>query len=163
MSNMGLYRALEKADILYTQTKVGDRFVYENMLATGNCIGGEQSGHVILGKYATTGDGILTAIKVMEAVVSNKLPLSKLAEPVQMFPQVTKNLRVENKAAVREDREVQAAVAAVGKRLGDRGRVILRESGTEPLIRVMCEAPTEEECEACAKEIVDVICARGLA
>ena len=163
MSNMGLYRALDQAGMLYAQTKVGDRFVYENMLATGNCIGGEQSGHIILSKYATTGDGILTAIKVMEAVVSNKLPLSKLAEPVKMFPQVLKNLRVANKAAVRENAEVQAAVAAVSEKLGDRGRVLLRESGTEPLIRVMCEAPTEEECASCVDEIIKVILSRGLA
>ena len=163
MSNMGLYRALDEAGMAYVQTAVGDRFVYENMLATGNCIGGEQSGHVIMSKYATTGDGILTAIKTMEAVVSNKLPLSKLAEPVIMFPQVLKNVRVADKAAVREDAEVQAAVKAVGERLGKRGRVLLRESGTEPVIRVMCEAPTEDECEICVDEILGVIHQRGLA
>ena len=163
MSNMGLYRALEEAGMDYVQTTVGDRFVYENMLATGNCIGGEQSGHIIMSKYATTGDGILTAIKVMEAVVSNKLPLSKLAEPVVMFPQVLKNLRVADKAAVRESTAVQSAVARAKEQLGDRGRVLLRESGTEPVIRVMCEAPTREECEAFVDEILTVIRAEGLA
>ncbi|MBQ8439827.1 MAG: phosphoglucosamine mutase [Clostridia bacterium] len=163
MSNMGLYRALDEAGMDYVQTTVGDRFVYENMLATGNCIGGEQSGHIIMSKYATTGDGILTAIKVMEAVVSNKLPLSKLAEPVTMFPQVLKNVRVADKAAVRENAAVQAAVKAVGEKLGNRGRVLLRESGTEPLIRVMSEAPTEAECETAVDEILAVIHAQGLA
>jgi phosphoglucosamine mutase len=163
MSNMGLYRALDHAGMDYVQTTVGDRFVYENMLATGNCIGGEQSGHIIMSKFATTGDGILTAIKVMEAVVSNKLPLSKLAEPVIMFPQVLKNLRVANKAAVRQNERVRESVKGVGERLGNRGRVLLRESGTEPVIRVMCEAATESECEACVDEIIRVIRAEGLA
>ena len=163
MSNLGLYRALDKEGILYDQTKVGDRFVYENMLATGNCIGGEQSGHVIMSKFATTGDGILTAIKIMEAVVRNKLPLSKLAEPVVMFPQVLKNVRVSDKAAVREYEAVQAAVRAVSEKLGSAGRVLLRESGTEPLIRVMVEAASEEECSAYADEILQVIYDQGLA
>ncbi len=163
MSNMGLYRALDKAGIRYEQTTVGDRYVYENMTQTGNCLGGEQSGHIIMSKFATTGDGILTAIKLMEAVVQNKLPLSKLAEPVQMFPQVLKNVRVSDKAAVRNDSAVQASVEAVKARLGDRGRILLRESGTEPLIRVMVEAPTTEECEACVDEVIAVIHARGLA
>lgn len=162
MSNLGLYRALEKADILYVQTKVGDRYVYENMLATGNCVGGEQSGHVIMSKFATTGDGILTAIKIMEAVVRTKLPLSKLASPVKMFPQVLKNVRVADKAAVRENEAVQAAVSAVAERLGNSGRVLLRESGTEPVIRVMAEAVTVEECNACVDEILQVIHAQGL-
>ena len=118
MSNLGLYRALEQAGIDYVQTTVGDRYVYENMLQTGNCIGGEQSGHIILSKYATTGDGILTAIKLMEAVISTKLPLSKLAEPVKMFPQVLKNVRVTDKKAVREDGAVQDLVADIGRELG---------------------------------------------
>ncbi len=163
MSNMGLYRALDKAGICYVQTTVGDRYVYENMLQTGNCLGGEQSGHIIMSKFATTGDGILTAIKLTEAVVQNKLPLSKLAEPVRMFPQVLKNVRVSDKAAVRNDSGVQASVEQVKARLGDRGRILLRESGTEPLIRVMVEAPTVEECEICVDEVIAVIHARGLA
>ena len=163
MSNMGLYRALDEAGMDFVQTTVGDRFVYENMLATGNCIGGEQSGHIIMSKFATTGDGILTAIKVMEAVVRNKLPLSKLAEPVIMFPQVLKNLCVADKAAVRENEAVRTAVREIGERLGNRGRVLLRESGTEPVIRVMCEAPTEDECESCVDEIIRVIHTQGLA
>jgi phosphoglucosamine mutase len=163
MSNLGLYRALKNADIDFEQTTVGDRYVYENMQQNGHCLGGEQSGHVILSKYATTGDGILTAIKVMEAVISTKLPLSKLAEPVKMLPQVTKNVRVANKAAVRANEAVQKAVEAVRERLGDTGRILLRESGTEPVMRVMVEAPSETQCNACVDEVVDVIRAEGLA
>ncbi len=163
MSNIGLYRALREADIRYVQTTVGDRYVYENMLKTGNCIGGEQSGHIILSKYATTGDGILTAIKLMEAVKDEKLPLSKLAEPVRMLPQVTKNVRVADKAAVKNHPAVQHALKSVAERLGESGRILLRESGTEPVIRVMVEAPTQEVCEACAEEVLAVIRAQGLA
>ena len=163
MSNLGLYRALEEAGIRYEQTTVGDRYVYENMQQNGHCIGGEQSGHIILSKYATTGDGILTAIKLMEAVIASKLTLSKLAEPVKMLPQVTKNVRVANKAAVRENGAVQASLAAVRDRLGKNGRILLRESGTEPVVRVMVESPTQQMCEACAAEVVEVIYAEGLA
>ena len=163
MSNLGLYRALEKAGFSYEQTTVGDRYVYENMQQNGHCLGGEQSGHVILSKYATTGDGILTATKVMEAVISSKLPLSKLAEPVKMLPQVTKNVRVADKAAVRENAAVKKAVEAVRARLGDTGRILLRESGTEPVMRVMVEAPSEGTCETCASEVLAVIRAEGLA
>ena len=163
MSNLGLYRALKNTDIDFEQTTVGDRYVYENMQQNGHCLGGEQSGHVILSKYATTGDGILTAIKVMEAVISTKLPLSKLAEPVKMLPQVTKNVRVADKAAVRANDAVQKAVESVRERLGDTGRILLRESGTEPVMRVMVEAPSETQCNACVDEVVDVIRAEGLA
>ena len=147
----------------YVQTTVGDRFVYENMLATGNCIGGEQSGHIIMSKYATTGDGILTAIKVMEAVISSKLSLSKLAEQVRMLPQVTKNVRVADKAAVRNNAAVQASVEAVRDRLGNEGRILLRESGTEPVVRVMVEAATEGICNDCVDEVISVIRSEGLA
>ena len=163
MSNLGLYRALDEAGIRYEQTTVGDRYVYENMQANGYCIGGEQSGHIILSKYATTGDGILTAIKIMEAVISSKLPLSKLAEPVKMLPQVTKNIRVTDKAAVRGNAAVTAAVEAVRQKLGADGRILLRESGTEPVIRVMVEATTRELCESYTGEVADVIYAEGLA
>ena len=162
MSNMGLYRALADADIRYEQTTVGDRYVYENMRSTGNCIGGEQSGHIILSKYATTGDGILTAIKLMEAVVSEKTKLSVLAEPVQMLPQVTKNVRVGDKAAVRNHPSVKALIADIAARLGNNGRILLRESGTEPVIRVMVEAPTTEQCEDYTGEVVARIVALGL-
>ena len=163
MSNLGLYRALEDSGIAYEQTKVGDRFVYENMQKNGHCLGGEQSGHIILSKYATTGDGILTALKLMEAVIASKLTLSKLAEPVKMFPQVLKNLRVANKAAVRENIAVTQAVKSVGERLGTTGRILVRESGTEPVIRVMVEAETEEICHTYVDEVIAVIQAEGLA
>ena len=163
MSNLGLYRALEAADIRYEQTTVGDRYVYENMQKNGHCLGGEQSGHVILSKFATTGDGILTAIKVMEAVISSKQSLSKLAEQVRMLPQVTKNVRVADKAAVRGNAAVQASVEAVRDRLGNEGRILLRESGTEPVVRVMVEAATEGTCNACVDEVISVIRSEGLA
>ena len=163
MSNLGLYRALDDAGIRYEQTTVGDRYVYENMQQNGYCIGGEQSGHIILSKYATTGDGILTAIKVMEAVKSSKLPLSKLAEPVIMLPQVTKNIRVTDKSAARSNEKVLAAVEAVREKLGKNGRVLLRESGTEPLIRIMVEAPTEDICKAYTEEIAKVLYEENLA
>lgn len=163
MSNMGLYRALRAAGIDYVQTTVGDRYVWENMAETGNCLGGEQSGHIIMSKYATTGDGILTAIKVMEAVVSSKLPLSKLAEPVKMLPQVLKNVRVGDKATVRNNAAVQAAVKKASESLSGNGRVLLRESGTEPLIRVMAEADTEAVCEKMVDGIISVIRQEGLA
>ncbi len=163
MSNLGLYRALDDAEISYEQTTVGDRYVYENMQQNGHCLGGEQSGHVIMSKFATTGDGILTAIKIMEAVISSKQTLSKLAEPVRMLPQVMKNVRVADKAAVRNNARVQASVDAVSAKLGNTGRILLRESGTEPVIRVMVEAPTEGICNSCVDEVIDVIRTEGLA
>lgn len=161
MSNLGLFRALEKADISYVMTDVGDRFVYENMLQTGNCIGGEQSGHIILRKYATTGDGILTAIQIMETMIERKLPLSRLAEPVRMLPQTVKNLRVRDKAAVLADVRVLRAKEEIEERLGKSGRILLRASGTEPVIRVMVEAETEGTCDRCASELLSVISEGG--
>ena len=162
MSNMGLYKALNEAGIDYAQTTVGDRYVYENMVSFGNCVGGEQSGHIILSKYATTGDGILTAIKLAEACLSAKQTLSKLAEPVKMFPQVLKNIRVADKSAVREDAEVQKAVERISKELDGTGRILLRESGTEPLIRVMAEAESTDICEKYVDEVIALIKSRGL-
>lgn len=163
MSNLGLYRALEEAGISYVQTTVGDRYVYENMMETGNCIGGEQSGHIIMSKYATTGDGILTAIKVTEAMLDSKLPLSKLAQPVRMLPQSLSNLRVRDKASVTGDPEVQALLEKIRAELGNTGRILLRESGTEPVIRVMAEAESEEITEKCVSRVIELIRARGLA
>jgi phosphoglucosamine mutase len=163
MSNLGLYRALEAADIQYEQTAVGDRFVYENMVQNGHCLGGEQSGHIILSKFATTGDGILTAIKLMEAIIASKQTFSQIASAVKMLPQVLKNVRVSDKVAARENKAVQASVAAVAERLGKNGRILVRESGTEPLIRVMVEAETHDICEACVNEVIAVIEAEGLA
>ena len=163
MSNFGLYKALDEAGIGYEKTAVGDRFVYENMSQNGYCVGGEQSGHIILSKYATTGDGILTSIELMEAMLDTKQTLSRLAAPVTVYPQVLKNVRVSDKAAVRNNAHVQAVVKAVGEKLGDTGRVLLRESGTEPVIRVMAEAQEQRVAEACVNEMIDAIKAEGLA
>lgn len=163
ISNLGLYHALDEAGINYVQTKVGDRYVYENMQQNGYCVGGEQSGHIILSKFATTGDGILTALKVMEAVISSKMTLSKLCENVKMLPQVMKNVRVADKKAVRDNEAVQTAVREAEKALGASGRILLRESGTEPVVRIMAEAETEEICTEFTEKIAAVIVAEGLA
>ena len=163
MSNMGLYAALAEAGMDFVQTTVGDRFVYENMTANGYVLGGEQSGHIILRKYATTGDGLLTAIMVMERMVESKLPLSKLAEPVVMYPQITKNLRVTDKEAVLNHPAVCAKLAECNARLGRDGRMLLRSSGTEPVVRIMVEAADEAACEAFAREMIDLIIGEGVA
>ena len=163
MSNFGLYKALDEAQIGYKKTAVGDRFVYECMSEGGYSVGGEQSGHIILSKYATTGDGILTSIELMEAILDSKQKLSRLCADMKTYPQVLRNIRVSDKAAVRGNAHVQSVVKAVGERLGDTGRVLLRESGTEPLIRVMAEAQDERTAEACVKEMIDAIIAEGLA
>ena len=161
MSNFGLYKALEKAGIGYEKTAVGDKYVYENMVQNGHRIGGEQSGHIIFTKYARTGDGILTSLKIMEAMLAKKLPLSKLAEPVTIYPQVLINVRVKDKKAAQADADVQAAVDAVAAELGNTGRILVRESGTEPLVRVMVEAPDQELCQALAQRVVDMIKQKG--
>ena len=161
MSNFGLYKALEKAGIGYEKTAVGDKYVYENMVQNGHRIGGEQSGHIIFTKYARTGDGILTSLKIMEAMLAKKLPLSKLAEPVTIYPQVLINVRVKDKKAAQADADVQAAVDAVAAELGNTGRILVRESGTEPLVRVMVEAPDQELCQTLAQRVVDMIKQKG--
>ena len=161
MSNIGLYKALDEEGIEYEKTKVGDRFVYENMVQNGYCVGGEQSGHIILSKYATTGDGILTSIELMEAMLDNKQTLSRLCAPVVSYPQVLKNVRVADKQAVRENARVQEAIRAVSEKID--GRVLVRESGTEPVIRVMTEAKEQRDAEMYVNEIIDVIKAEGLA
>ena len=161
MSNFGLYKAFDKVGIDYAKTKVGDKYVYEYMAANGCRLGGEQSGHIIISKYATTGDGILTSLKVMEVMMSKKKKLSELHKDLDIFPQVLKNVRVGDKAAAQNDSEVQKAVKAVADRLGDTGRILVRESGTEPVIRVMVEAATKEECQECVDSVVDVICRQG--
>ena len=163
MSNLGLYKALDSAGISYEQTAVGDRFVYENMQRNGYSLGGEQSGHIIISKYAATGDGILTAIKLMEAVIESKTSLSAIAKPVKMLPQLTVNLRVPNKAAVRTNEAIQKAVADISKWLGKSGRILLRESGTEPLIRIMVEAESDDICCKYCNLLTDVIRKEGLA
>ena len=157
MSNMGLYKALKEDGIKYEQTVVGDRFVYENMVKNHYKLGGEQSGHIIMRKYATTGDGILTSIMIMNAVVSSKKTLSQLASPVKMFPQILENIRVSDKKAITENEEILSAVEKANEQLGDSGRMLLRESGTEPLIRVMCEAQSEEICREYVDKIVNLI------
>lgn len=161
MSNFGLYKALDAMGIGYAKTKVGDKYVYEEMVKGGHRIGGEQSGHIILSKYARTGDGILTALKVMEVILARGVPLSRLAEPVTIYPQVLINIRVKDKQAAQEDPAVKAAVSAVAEELGDTGRILVRESGTEPLVRVMVEAPDRDQCQTLAQGVVDVIRARG--
>ena len=162
MSNFGLYKAFDAVGIAYEKTDVGDKYVYENMRANGHLIGGEQSGHIIFGKYANTGDGILTAIKVMQAVLSRKLPLSKLVQDLQIYPQVLKNVRVQDKDRALNDFAVQTAVREVSAQLGDQGRILLRKSGTEPVLRVMVEAPTHEQCESCVDAVIAVMQERGL-
>jgi phosphoglucosamine mutase len=161
MSNFGLYKALDAVDIEYEKTKVGDKYVYENMRENGYRLGGEQSGHIIFKTYATTGDGILTAIKMMEVILEKKMTLSELAAPYVVYPQVLKNVRVTDKAAVSEDSEVQAVVQSVAEALGDNGRILVRESGTEPLIRVMVEAGEHALCEQYLDQVIAVIREKG--
>ena len=161
MSNFGLYKAFDELGINYEKTAVGDKYVYENMVANGHRIGGEQSGHIIFSKYATTGDGIMTSLKLMEVMLAKKMTLSQLCEPFKVFPQVLKNVRVKNKADARADEKVSAAVAAVATKLGEDGRILVRESGTEPVIRVMVEASSKELCESYVDEVIEVIKAQG--
>ncbi len=163
MSNFGLGKALEKAGIDWVQTQVGDRFVYECMRAGGHMLGGEESGHIIFSKYATTGDGLLTAIKLMQAMLDQKQPLSKLAEPVQLYPQVLKNVRVADKDAVISNPAVQQAMRQAEQALAGDGRVLLRKSGTEPVVRVMAEAGDEALCNRCVDMIVQTMKKENLA
>lgn len=163
MSNFGLYKAFERDGISYEKTAVGDKYVYENMSQNGHCLGGEQSGHIIFSKHATTGDGILTSLKLMEVILEKKETLAKLADEVQIYPQVLKNVRVKDKEAAQADRDVQAEVQKVSNALGDTGRILVRPSGTEPLIRVMVEAPTDEICGKYVAQVVEMIEKKGLA
>ncbi len=162
MSNFGLYKAFDALGIQYEKTDVGDKYVYECMRAKGHLIGGEQSGHIIFGKYANTGDGILTAIKLMQAMLSRKLPLSKLTQDLKIYPQVLKNVKVQDKERALNDFAVQNAVREVSERLGDQGRILLRKSGTEPVLRVMVEAPTHELCQENVDAVIAVMEQRGL-
>lgn len=161
MSNIGLYKALDELDIKYEKTAVGDKYVYENMVQNGHCIGGEQSGHIIFSKHATTGDGILTSLKIMETVVENKTSLAKLTEEVEIYPQLLINVRVKDKTLAQQDPDVVKAVKEVEEALGDQGRILVRESGTEPLVRVMVEAKTDEICHELVLKVVNVIKAKG--
>ncbi len=157
MSNLGLYKAFDKIGINYVKTAVGDKYVYANMVENGHCLGGEQSGHIIFSQFATTGDGILTSLKVMEVMMEKKMSLAALASEVRIYPQLLKNVRVADKQAVRENAAVQAAVDAVSEALGEDGRLLVRESGTEPVIRVMVEAETDELCEKYVDGVITVI------
>ena len=142
---------------------MGDKYVYDYMAKNGCRIGGEQSGHIIFSKYASTGDGILTSLKMMEVMLAQKLPMSKLAEPLKIYPQVLENVRVTDKKAAQNDPAVQEAVKAVAEVIGDTGRILVRESGTEPLVRVMVEAPDHDTCQRYVSQVVDVIKAQGYA
>ena len=163
MSNFGLYKAFDEKGIGYAKTAVGDKYVYEYMAKNGCRIGGEQSGHIIFSKYASTGDGILTSLKMMEVMLAKKLPMSKLAEPLKIYPQVLENVRVTDKKAAQDDEAVQAAVKAVAEALGDTGRILVRESGTEPVVRVMVEAPDHDTCQKYVSQVVETIKSKGYA
>ena len=162
MSNLGLYKACDKIGMKYEQTAVGDKYVYENMLKNGYVLGGEQSGHIIFSKHARTGDGILTSLMVMEAVIEKKQTLGTLADEVKIFPQLLKNVRVKNKKTALDNAAVQAAVEKTAEELGTDGRILVRESGTEPVIRVMVEAASDEICEKYVDSVVKVIESEGL-
>ena len=157
MSNFGLYKAFDRAGIGYVKTQVGDKYVYENMVKNGNCLGGEQSGHIIFSKYETTGDGMVTALKVMEVLMETKQPLSRLTSEVEIYPQILKNVRVADKERALGNEAVKRAAAEAEKRLGGDGRILLRASGTEPLVRVMAEASTDRLCEACVDQIIEAM------
>ena len=161
MSNFGLYKAFDELGIDYAKTKVGDKYVYEYMMENGCRIGGEQSGHIIFSKYASTGDGILTSLKLMEAMIARKKTMSQLCEGLTIYPQVLKNIRVADKSAVQNDPDVRKAVEAVAALLGDTGRILVRESGTEPVIRVMVEAPSQDQCAEYVDQVLAVIRSKG--
>ena len=161
MSNFGLYKAFDELGIEYAKTAVGDKYVYEYMMMNGCRLGGEQSGHIIFSKHASTGDGILTSLKVMECMMAKKKTLSQLCEGFVSYPQVLKNIRVADKAAAQNDPDVQKTVTAAAARLGDSGRILVRESGTEPLIRVMVEAETKAVCEELVDSVIAVISSKG--
>ena len=161
MSNFGLYRAFDEIGVDYAKTAVGDKYVYEYMKEHDCCIGGEQSGHIIFSKYASTGDGILTSLKIMQVIMSREKKLSELAAPFKVYPQVLENVRVKDKAAAQADPDVRAEVDKVAAELGDSGRILVRESGTEPLVRVMVEAQDESVCHSLVDRVVSVIKSKG--
>ncbi len=161
MSNIGLYKAFDAIGINYEKTDVGDKYVYENMSANGHRLGGEQSGHIIFSKFASTGDGILTSLKLMEVMLESKQTLGELTQDVEIYPQLLKNIRVKSKPAVLNDSDVLKAVDEVEKILGNDGRILVRQSGTEPVIRVMVEAKTKELCEKYVEQVIKVIREKG--
>ena len=162
MSNLGLYKACDRVGMNYEQTAVGDKYVYENMLQNGYVLGGEQSGHIIFSKHARTGDGVLTSLMIMEVIMEKKQSLAKLCEDVKIYPQLLKNVRVTDKKTARENPAVQKAVEEVTAALGSEGRILVRESGTEPVIRVMVEAATDEICEKHVNQVIQVMETEGL-
>lgn len=157
MSNIGLYKACDKIGLNYQKTKVGDKYVFENMMENGYRLGGEQSGHIIFSKHATTGDGILTSLKIMEVILEKKTTLGTLASEVKIYPQLLQNLRVSDKKAVLEHPSVRASIREAEEALGTEGRILVRESGTEPLLRVMVEASTQELCEAYVTKVISTM------
>ena len=161
MSNFGLYKALDALNIGYEKTAVGDKYVYENMKANGHLIGGEQSGHIIFSRYAHTGDGLLTAIKVMQVVLDGKTTLSELRKGLTIYPQVLKNASVTDKDVVMNDSDIQAAVNSVTEKLSGNGRILLRKSGTEPVLRVMVEADDLQTCEENVDFVLDAMAKKG--
>ena len=161
MSNFGLYKAFDQLGIEYAKTAVGDKYVYEYMMNNGCRLGGEQSGHIIFSKYASTGDGILTALKMMEVMMAKKKSMSRLCEGLTIYPQILKNIKVADKTQAQNDPDVKQAVAEVAEKLGDSGRILVRESGTEPLVRVMVEAETEEECRKYVDQVINTIISKG--
>lgn len=163
MSNLGLYKAFDRAGIEYEKTQVGDKYVYENMVKNGHCLGGEQSGHIIFSKHATTGDGILTSLMIMEVLTEKKVTLANIAGEVKIYPQLLKNVRVADKQETMENEAVKETIASIENALGDEGRILVRESGTEPVIRVMVEAAEHELCEQYVNQVTDVLMRQGLA
>lgn len=163
MSNLGLYKALDKKGINYEKTAVGDKYVFENMMEHGHSIGGEQSGHIIFSKYATTGDGVLTSLMIMETILGRKVKLSELFHSLTIYPQLLVNVKVSSKDAVMNDADVVKLNDEIAAELGDDGRLLLRQSGTEPVFRVMVEAATDELCEKYVYKMVDLIKAKGYA
>ena len=161
MSNFGLFKAFDEIGINYAKTKVGDKYVYEYMKENDCCLGGEQSGHIIFSKYASTGDGILTSLKIMQVIMSRKKKLSELAAPFVEYPQVLENVKVKDKAAAQADPDVQAAVKSVTEALGETGRILVRESGTEPVVRVMVEAESKDICQKYVDQVVGIIKKNG--
>lgn len=161
MSNLGLYKAFDRCGIKYEKTAVGDKYVYENMLENGHSLGGEQSGHIIFSKFATTGDGVLTSLKIMEVMLESKQKVSELFHDLTIYPQLLENVRVKSKPEARADADVCALVAEIEKELGEDGRILLRESGTEPLIRVMVEARTDEICRQYVDQVVNLLKKKG--
>ena len=161
MSNLGLYKAFDREGISYEKTAVGDKYVNANMMENGHSLGGEQSGHIIFSKYAVTGDGVLTSLMLMEVMLEKKAKLSELRKGLKVYPQLLKNIRVADKPAAKNDPDVISETKKVEEALGENGRILIRESGTEPVIRVMVEAETQELCEKYVDQVIDVLKAKG--